>query len=477
MKSVLLTIFLVFLSGCTLAPSYERPPAPVPAEWPKGEAYSNADQERPVHGEFTCDAFNLQDFITDSRLQQVIRLSLQNSRDLRLAALNVEKARALYGISRAELFPVIDASGSWSKQHIPASVMGFPESLTVERYDVSLGIAAWEIDFFGRIRSLEEKALEEYLATEEARRSAQIALISEVARAYYTIAADRENLELARSTLKTQQGIYMLIKRQYDVGIANELVLKRTQTQVDTARRAVARYAASVARDQNALNLLAGTPVPEELLPADLTGVKPPRDISPGLSSDVLLKRPDIMAAEHQLKAAYAFIGAARASFFPRISLTTAIGTASEDLSGLFTGGSEAWNFAPGIVVPIFDARTWAAYRVSKAEQKIALTRYEKTIQTAFREVSDTLAVKGTIDQRVSAQQSLVEAVDRTYALSTVRYEKGIDSYLSVHDAQRSLFVAKQGLIELRLIKLANRIRLFEVLGGGETERNNKQEE
>jgi len=261
--------------------------------------------------------------------------------------------------------------------------------------------------------------------------------------------------------------MYNLIKKQYETGLANELDLHRAQTQVETARGEVARYSQLVAQDQNALNLLAGSPVPEDLLPRGLEDIKPPRDISPGLSSEVLLRRPDIMAAEHQLKAAYAYIGAARAAFFPRISLTTALGTASNELSGLFDSGNGTWNFTPQIVMPIFDARTWAAYRVSKAQRKIALAQYERAIQTAFREVADALAVKGTVDERLAAQRSLVEALSQTYRLSKKRYESGIDSYLGVLDAQRSLFAAQQGLTTLRLSKLANRVRLYAVLGGG----------
>jgi len=222
-----------------------------------------------------------------------------------------------------------------------------------------------------------------------------------------------------------------------------------------------------VAQDQNALNLLAGSPVPEDSLAPDLASVSPPMDISPGLSSEVLLRRPDIMAAEHQLKGAYAFIGAARATFFPRIALTTAVGTASDELSGLFNSGSDTWSFAPQVAMPIFDARTWAAYRVSKTVRKIALTQYEKAIQTAFREVADALAVRGTIEQQVAAQQSIVNSTQKIYRLSNKRYTNGIDSYLSVLDAQRSLYGAQQGLISLQLARLANEVRVYAVLGGG----------
>ena len=332
---------------------------------------------------------------------------------------------------------------------------------------MNLGIAAWEIDFFGRIRSLSEQALEDYLATDEARRGAQIALVAEVARAYLTLAADRENLHLARSTLESQQEAYALVKKRFDVGVATELDLKRAQIPLDTGRGDVARYTQGVAQDRNALDLLAGAPVAQEWLPPDLSTVAPPGEIAAGLSSESLLRRPDIMAAEHRLKGAYASIGAARAALFPRISLTTSIGTASNQLSGLFDAGRDTWAFMPQIVMPIFDARVWAALRVSKTDREIILTQYEKTIQTAFREVADALAAQGTIDEQVAAQQSLTVALSDSYRLATQRYTKGIDSYLGVLDAQRAHFAAQQGLVSLQLAKLASQVRLYAVLGGG----------
>ena len=249
--------------------------------------------------------------------------------------------------------------------------------------------------------------------------------------------------------------------------MATDLDLQRARIPAETARGDVARFTQLVAQDRNALDFLAGSPVPEELLPTDLESIAPFRDVSPVLPSEALLGRPDIVAAEHRLKGAYAFIGAARAAFFPRIALTTAIGTASDELSGLFGSGTGTWSFTPQIVMPIFDARTWAAYRVSKADREIALTRYEKTIQTAFREVADALAVQGTIDRQIAAQQSLVDAVTETYRLSEERYTKGVDSYLGVLDAQRSQFSARQGLVFLRLARLANKVRMYAVLGGG----------
>ena len=460
----LLVGLILLLGGCTLAPEYTRPEAPIPVQWPRGAAYKEA---RTAPGAPTVPELKWEDFFADGQLQEIIKTALNNNLDLRLAALNVERARALYGISRAELFPAVDALGNGNKQRVPADLSTTGQSMTATQYDVNLGIVSWEIDFFGRIRSLEEQALQEYLATEQGRRSVQIALIAEVARAYLTLATDRSRLQLARSTLQSQQANYRLIKRRFELGLGTDLDLRQAQTRVDTARRDIPRFTQYVAQDQNALNLLAGAPIPENLLPVDLKKVIPPEDISPGLSSEVLLNRPDIMAAEHRLKGAYAFIGAARAAFFPRISLTAAFGTASADLSGLFKSGSATWTFAPQVVLPIFDARIWAALRVSKADREIALTQYQKTIQTAFREVADSLAVQGTIDQQVSAQQSLVDATEETYRLSNIRFEKGLDNYLAVLVAQQSLYAQQQALIELRLVRLANRVRLYAVLGGG----------
>jgi multidrug efflux system outer membrane protein len=408
------------------------------------------------------------DFITDRKLQRVIEAALNNNLDLRLAGLNVQRAKALYGIRRAELLPALDAAGNWVKERVPADLSLTGSRMTAEQYSADLGIISWEIDFFGRIRSLKDSALEEYLATEEARRSAQILLVSTVSNAYLTLAADLEGYELARSTLESQENAYRLVRRRFEVGIASELDLRQAQTQVESAREDLARFTQRVAQDENELNLLVGShsPVPSEFLPLHLAGVKPPEEISPGMDSAVLLTRPDIMAEEHRLRAANANIGAARAAFFPRISLTGTIGTASRELSGLFESGSHTWSFVPQILMPIFDARLWSAYDLTEAEKEIAIARYERAIQGAFREVADALAVQGTVDRRLSAQQALVDAAAGAYRLSIIRYERGIDSYLSVLDAQRSLYAAQQGLIALRLAKLANRVRLYAVLGG-----------
>lgn len=456
-----LLILMILLAGCTMAPKYERPDAPVPKQWPKGQAYQ---EEKPAP-----QAFELawRDFIQDERLREVIAAAIANNRDLRVAGLNVEKAKAMFGISRATLLPTVNATGSWSQNRVPADLSPSGSAYTAEQYSVNLGLAAWEIDFFGRIRSLKDAALEQYLATDEASRSARILLVATVTQAYLALAADREALQLVTSTLTAQEAAYRMIKKRHDVGLASELDLRRAQTQVDTARGDVARYTQLVAQDENGLNLLIGSPVRPDLLPRDLSGVALPRDISPGLSSEVLLGRPDVLAAEHRLKAANANIGAARASLFPRISLSTSLGTASADLSGLFKAGSDVWMFAPQIVMPIFDPRLWYAYDVTKLEKEISIAQYEKSVQTAFREVADALAEKGMVSRRVEAQQSLVDAMSVVYRLSEMRYDKGIDSYLSVLDAQRSLYGAQQGLILLRLASVNNLVALYKTLGGG----------
>ncbi|MDY0042265.1 MAG: efflux transporter outer membrane subunit [Desulforhabdus sp.] len=462
---ILFPLLLAILFGsCSFAPEYRKPSAPVPDTWPAGPAYSKvrADDAVPFAKELTW-----QEFITDRHMQEVIEMAIAYNRDMRVAVLNVQRARALYGIQKGELWPAVGAVGLGVKERIPADLSSTGTSITAEQYSVDLGISSWELDFFGRIRNLKQRALEEYLATDEARRSAEILLIASTASAYLSLAADRENLNLARSTLEAQKTSYTLIGKRFDVGLASELDLRRAQSQVDAAKGDVALYTQLTAQDENALRLLIGQSLPQKLLPTDLAGVIPPREISAGLSSDLLLRRPDVLAAEHRLKASHANIGAARAAFFPNIALTATVGTASKDLSGLFSSGSGVWNFMPRISMPIFDPSIRPAYEVTKVDKEIILAQYEDTIQEAFREVADALAVHGTVSERIKAQQDLVEAIAETYRLSNARYLKGIDSYLGVLDAQRSLYAAQEGLITLYLSRLINRITLYQVLGGG----------
>jgi multidrug efflux system outer membrane protein len=460
---------MITLTGCsTMAPKYSQPIAPVPTEWPNGPAYKEV-AARP--DDMPAADIAWRDFFVAEKLQKVIELALANNRDLRVAALNIEKMRAVYQIQRAEFFPPVDASGIGSKQRVPSSISETGQTMTVEQYSVNLGISSWEIDFFGRIRSLKDRALEQYLATEQARRSTQIVLIAEVANTYLTLAADRELLKLAQDTLTAQEASYKLIQRRFEVGASSELDLRQAQTRVDTARVDIARYTGTVARDENALMLLVGSTVSDDLLPRELGPVTALKDISRGLPSEVLQRRPDILQAENQLKAANANIGAARAAFFPRISLSSNIGTISTELSGLFKSGSSTWTFAPQIVLPLFDAGSnLANLRAAKIDREIAVAQYEKAIQGAFKEVADALAQWGTVGNQMEAQQSLVDATAQSYLLSNARYKSGIDSYLSVLDAQRSLYGAQQGLIAVRLSKLTNLVTLYKVLGGGAKE-------
>ncbi|MHB8077776.1 MAG: efflux transporter outer membrane subunit [Candidatus Krumholzibacteriia bacterium] len=452
-------------TGCTLAPRYVRPASPVPDAW---TAPTAGNDSLAAGGAPTPADVTLADFFPDSRLQQLVGMALANNRDLRLATLNVDRARELYHIRRNEMLPAIYAAGSGTRQHSPPAISMTGAEYTGGQYSVDFGVSAWEIDFFGRIRSLKNVALEQYLATAEARRAAQLLLVANVAQAYLTLAADRENLALAESTLVNQQSGFDIMQRRYDVGLGSDLDLNRARTQVDVARDAASQYRQLAARTRNALDLLAGAPVPDALLPDAWDSIALPRDVSAGLSSEVLLLRPDVMAAEHQLKAAYANIGAARASFFPRISLTSMIGTASNALSGLFKPGAGSWSFTGAAALPIFDARTVSAAKVSGTDRALAQAQYEKAIQTAFREVCDALAVQATVDEQLRARQSLLASTSATYQLATRRYESGIDGYLGALDAQRSLYAAQQGLIAIRLGRYVNLVNLYAILGGGD---------
>lgn len=461
-RLLMLGTMLSLAGGCTMIPHYSRPQAPVPTTLPSGPAYAVATTNPAV----PASEILWQDFITDSALRRVVEMSLTNNRDLRTAALNVERAEALYGIQRAQLLPTVNGNAGMARQRTPGDINGTGHDRTASQYNVGAS-ASWEIDFFGRIRSFSEAALQDYLATREARRSVQIALVSGVANAYLTLAADRESLHLAETTLETQQGTLDLVQHRYDRGIAADVDVQRARQQVETARGEIARYTQIVAQDINALNLLAGGIVPADLLPSELGAASPTQEIAAGISSEVLLQRPDVLQAEHHLMAANANIGAARAAFFPRVTLTASGGTASSELSGLFGSGSGTWAFSPQIVMPIFDPRVWSAAKLAKTDQKIALAQYEQAIQSSFRDVADVLAVNGTVGDQLSAQEALVRSVSESYRLSVIRYEGGVDSYLSVLDAQRSLYVAQQRLVTLQLSKLSNHVALYAALGGG----------
>jgi outer membrane protein, multidrug efflux system len=459
-------VALLCLGGCTtMAPNYAQPGLPVPSAWPTGAAYTT-NAAKPV--EPTAAGIPWRQFFVAPQLQKVIELALTNNRDLRVAALTIDKTRALYQIQRANLFPQIDANAGASVQRVPADLSTTGQATIARQYSVGLGISAYELDLFGRVRSLKDQALEQFLATEEARAAVQISLVAEVANSWLTLAADRELLKLAKDTLESQQSSYTLIRHRFEAGASSQLDLRQAQTRVDSARVDIAFFTAQLAQAENALNQLVGTPVPPELLPTTLGSITMVKEIVPGLPSDVLLARPDILQAEHGLKGANANIGAARAAFFPRISLSSSIGTASAKLTDLFQPGSAVWSFVPQISVPLFDAGSnLANLDVAKAERAIAVAQYEKAIQTAFREVADTLASQGTLGDQLAAQQSLTEATTDSYRLSEARYDRGVDSYLVVLDSQRSTYSAQQNLINVRLALLANQVTLYKVLGGG----------
>ena len=458
---------IICLAGCsTMAPKYTQPAAPVQAAWPTGPAYK-AETDKPAPKPVA--EIPWREFFIEPQLQKLIDLALKNNRDLKVAALNIERFQALYQVRRADLFPHVDANASAGFQRVPETLSGKGKAITTEQYNVGLGVSSYELDLFGRVASLKDQALEQYLATEQAQASIQISLVSQVAAGYLALAADRERLSLARKTLVTQMESYTLTKNRFDAGVSSALDLNQARTSVDAARVDITRYTTLVAQDENALNLLVGSPLPADLLPQELSpALTSLQTIAPGLPSDVLLHRPDILQAEGDLKAANANIGAARAAFFPRITLVSSIGFGSSELAGLFNGGAFAWSFAPRITLPIFDGGSNKAnLTVAEVDRDIAVARYEKAIQTAFREVADGLAQLGTIDEQLSAQQSLTDATAESHKLSVARYDRGVDSYLQVLDAQRSLYAAQQSLIGVRLTRLANQVTLYKVLGGG----------
>lgn len=456
---------LILLGGCaSMAPDYERPAAPVPESW-SAQAPDTPQASTAV----AATDLDWRDYFNDVALQRLIELALENNRDLRVSALNIEKARAQYRIQRADLLPSIEASASSSAQRSVFTQPGSAGAAVTRTYGVDLGFSAWELDLFGRLRSLKDRSLEQFLASTQAARSTHISLVAEVAVAYLTWSSDAERLRLAQETLASQSTSYELTRRSFEVGVASELDARQAQTSVDAARVDVAVFTARVAQDRNALALLLGTPVPNDLVPAAPQQLaKVMAELSVGIPGEVLLRRPDVLQAEHQLRAANANIGAARAAFFPSVTLTASTGTGSESLSGLFESGSGTWSFLPQVTLPIFSAGSNRAnLRVSELERDIMLAQYEQTIQTAFREVADALAVRGTIGTQLDAQRSLTEATEVTYKLSEARYRRGIDSYLNVLDAQRALYGAQQALITTQLSQMTNRVTLYKVLGGG----------
>lgn len=462
--SILLTASLV-LAGCTLAPKYERPALPVPNQWPETAVAS-------ANGVAAADV-PWQQFFSDARLRRLIELALEHNRDLRVAALTVEQVRARYRVAELAFIPQLDANGAMSRTQTSVDDLRAGQARTASHYSASLDVPSYELDFFGRVRSLRDQALEQFLATEEAHRSAHLAVIAQVATQYLAQRTVAEELRLAEETLRAVEGSLRIAQKRFEVGTASRLDLATVEGQVQSANVDVAALRQQLAQSDNALAFLIGQPLPADLPPPaalDAQGVV--ADLSPELPSSLLQRRPDILQAEHELRAANADIGAARAAFFPEISLTAGVGTASPDLSRLFAPGTGTWSFLPHVTLPIFNAgQNRATLEAAKLQKQIEIARYEQAIQNAFREVADALAVRAQIDAQITAYDALVRAQQQRFTLSELRYKQGVESYLAVLTAQRDLYAAQQGQIQARSAKQANLVALYHALGGGWTER------
>ena len=448
------------VAGCSFIPTYERPDAPIPASYPEGQA--NAVPQ------FAAD-IGWRDYFAEPRLRTLIESALDNNRDLRVATLQIEQARAAFQLRRADTYPRVGVIANATRA--PSVTTG---DLT-NSFSTGLAVSAWEIDFFGRIASLKEQALAQYLATQEGRNAAQVSLVAAVASGWLNLLADEVLMDLSRQTLASREESVRLTQMRLTAGVVSELDLRQAQALVQAARATLAQQTRQRARDENALALLVG-----QALPGDIRGSLPGSTLSDapamsplpaGLPSELLNRRPDIRQAEQQLIAANANIGAARAAFFPNISLTAQAGTASGELSGLFKSGSWGFSIAPSLLMPLFDAgRNQANLENAQTTRSIAVAQYEKAVQTAFREVSDALAGRATLGEQAQAQSLQVEAETARLQLSDLRYRNGVSNYLDLLDAQRSLFTAQQTLVLVQLEQLQNQVTMFKTLGGGATQ-------
>jgi len=502
-KSALALLAATTLAGCNLAPKYVRPVGAVPATLPQDGIYPAAASDAP-----DVTRIGWQQFFTDDRLRRTIALGLENNRDLRVAAANVLQARAQYRVQRADLVPSTTLSGSGTYTNNIQGAAGAlggaagggagagtgagtgtgtgtgagagaggtglgvgvgSSASNLEFYSVNAGFSAFELDLFGRVRNLNRAALEQYFATEEAQRSTRISLIAEIATAWLTYASDQDQLRISQESLKSFAQSLELTRAQFRIGVASELEARQAETTYQGARNDIAVLKTRVAQDKNALDLLVGAPVQVDLLPQGLGESGAALTVLPtGLSSEILLRRPDVLQAEHQLIAQNANIGAARAAMFPRISLTATLGTISTALSGLFAGGSFTYTGAPSVSLPLFDGgRLRGNLDVARAQQQAAVSTYEKTVQTAFREVADALAQRGTIDEQIAAQTARVEAANVALKISDARYRTGVESFLTTLDSQRTAYSAQQLLVTTRLNRESNMVELYRSLGGG----------
>ncbi len=483
-RGALVVLLAAGLAGCSLAPDYHRPQTPVRADWPDQPRISYGAYSRPTElgsqpaaavappADTAAAEIGWRSFFRDPQLQALIELALNNNRDLRVAVQNVEVARAQYGIQRGAQWPSIGAGIQGTRQHLPKNMRtGGPDSTSISsQYQAGIGLTTFEIDLFGRLRNLSEAAYQQYLSTEQAQRSVHITLVGAVAESYFNLRAADVQLDLTRKTLQSRQESYNLVKTRFDGGVASELDLNQSKSLLDSASSDLAQLARTRAQALNALVVLLGVPsLPADLPPAAEFG----RDqilatVPAGLPSDLLERRPDILAAENQLRAAKANIGAARAAFFPTISLTGLLGVASPSLDTLFRGGQGYWSFSPQITTPLFAGGSIIeGLNLAKARDNIAVAQYEQTIQQAFREVADALAGEATYSAQLDAQRGLQASSARTLELSNMRYVNGIDSYLQVQTAQVDFFNAQIALVQAGLASLVNRVELYKALGGG----------
>jgi len=458
MRKILLSVSVLALSACSLAPDYRRPDAPVPAAWPAAE--------KAVAGAVRPDG-NWRATFPDPRLQGLIAAALEHNRDLRIAVARVDEARALAGIARADRFPGVDLAAQRSAALLPADVSGAGRQVNTQRYDVNLGVAAFELDFWGRVKNLDDAARAGFLASEYARRAFRLSLVADVANAYLSLVELDERLALAEATVKSRDATRALIAKRRDVGLAGDLDFLQADGALQSARGELANLARQRSAADNALRLLVGT-APELPAGRNLAQQGLVADIAVGLPSDVLLSRPDVLAAEQRLIAANANIGAARAAFLPKILLTAAAGTASASLNGLFSAGSRAWSFVPAMRLPLFDAgRVGDNVDLATARKVIAVAEYEKTIQQAFREVADLLDARRQLAEQLAAQEANAEAQGRRLALVDARYKAGVSSHLELLDAQRDQFAAQQSALTVRRQLLSTVASFYKALGGG----------
>lgn len=459
----LFRLFMVSLlvSGCTFIPALEIKEFPAPPRFPDGEGYDSALMNKSTTSVLSAIAWR--NFFQDEALQNLIAIGLKNNRDLRTAALNIAEARALYGVERSDLTPDLNVEGSYTREDIGAA--------TTEFYTANLGVTAYEIDLFGRIRSLNEAALNEYLATEAAHQSVRITLIADIATNYVDLRANRALLKLAEETVRVQSAAFDLIRLRAEEGVASDLELRQSEILLHQARVDRHQYLDAINRDLNVLRLLLGKmekiPVLKEAAFENLFDDFV-ADVPAGLPSTLLTSRPDIMRAEYQLRAANANIGAAQAAFFPTLSLTAAGGYMAGEFSELFEDGSRLWRFAPQLSLPIFTGgRLKNSLDLAQIRTDIAVLNYERTIETAFREVADALSEVSSYDDRVRAQTDLVTATEEATRISQLRYDTGVENYLTVLDARRELYAARQGAISLKDAQIKAKIALYRAVGGG----------